>query len=283
MNVRHKAALVACSNPLSSSRKSEIAALSSLLSNLNIQVEVSPLLFEDDLSNLPSFLKRRADILNHYFLDPAMDAIFDVSGGDLSNTLLPYLDYQAIAKSRAVFYGYSDLTCLMNAIVVKTGKSAVNYQIRNLLSSFGEAQISYVRDAILPDKISVQDLQATMIRGDSMEGYVLGGNSRCLLKLAGTPYWPDWKEKILLLESMGGGSQQILTQLTQYQQLGVFDQVNGILLGTFTKMETEDIHPRVEDMILQTTPPSLPIAKTHYIGHGGDARAIRIGAYIDLK
>ena len=32
-----------------------------------------------------------------------------------------------------------------------------------------------------------------------MEGIVVGGNIRCLLKLAGTPYWPDMREKILLL------------------------------------------------------------------------------------
>ena len=37
-----------------------------------------------------------------------------------------------------------------------------------------------------------------------MEGIVVGGNIRCLLKLAGTPYWPDMREKILLLESFGG-------------------------------------------------------------------------------
>ncbi len=34
-----------------------------------------------------------------------------------------------------------------------------------------------------------------------MDGIVVGGNIRCLLKLAGTPYWPDMREKILLLES----------------------------------------------------------------------------------
>ncbi len=26
-----------------------------------------------------------------------------------------------------------------------------------------------------------------------MEGIVVGGNIRCLLKLAGTPYWPDMR------------------------------------------------------------------------------------------
>lgn len=34
-----------------------------------------------------------------------------------------------------------------------------------------------------------------------MQGIVVGGNIRCLLKLAGTEYWPDMNGKILLLES----------------------------------------------------------------------------------
>ena len=39
------------------------------------------------------------------------------------------------------------------------------------------------------------------LQGSKMQGIVVGGNIRCLLKLAGTEYWPDMNGKILLLES----------------------------------------------------------------------------------
>lgn len=52
-----------------------------------------------------------------------IQAILDLSGGDLANELLPYLDYEVIGKSQAEFWGYSDLTTILNAIYAKTGRS----------------------------------------------------------------------------------------------------------------------------------------------------------------
>ena len=62
-----------------------------------------------------------------------------------------------------------------------------------------------------------------------MDGIVLGGNIRCLLKLAGTEYFPDMKDKILLLEAMSGQVPQMVTYFSQLQQMGVFEKVKGIL------------------------------------------------------
>ena len=58
----------------------------------------------------------------------------------MSNELLPYLDFEVIRNSEKSFYGYSDLTTILNAIYAKTGKEAVLYQIRNLLYRHGEVQ-----------------------------------------------------------------------------------------------------------------------------------------------
>ena len=65
------------------------------------------------------------------------------------------------------------------------------------------------------------DFPYEFIRGTHMEGMVVGGNLRCLLKLAGTPYWPDMRDKILLLEAYGGKIPQMVTALSQLSQLGV--------------------------------------------------------------
>ena len=58
---------------------------------------------------------------------------YDISGGDLANQVLDGLDYAAIGKSRAVFWGYSDLTTVINAIYAQTGKSSVLYQVKNMV------------------------------------------------------------------------------------------------------------------------------------------------------
>jgi len=116
-----------------------------------------------------------------------------------------------------------------------------------------------------------------------MQGVVVGGNIRCFLKLSGTEYMPDLTGKILLLESLGGTVAQMETALCQLQQLGAFDKVAGLLLGTFTTMERQQYIPTIETLVKRLVREDLPIAVTKYIGHGTDSKAIVIGENLGLK
>ena len=277
---RKKAALTACSDPVTGERLEQIAVLADVLREEGLDVEPAPYFFEG--RDLTPDMKARS--LMKCFTDPEMDFIFDVSGGDLANFVLPYLDYTAIRSSRAIFFGYSDLTTVINAIIARTGRRAVNYQIRHVLYEHAEEQRRYLREKILPGRLSARDdLEVRFLRGSAMHGRVLGGNLRCFLKLAGTPYWPDMRGSILLLESMGGGVYQMMTALEQYRQMGVFDEINGVLLGTFSKMERENLHPRMEDLVLGIVPEKIPVPKTEYVGHYSSARAIVLGMEMFLE
>lgn len=269
-----KAALVACSDPMLLYQKDDIEQLKLLLEKEALEVAVSPYLFAcvEELSE-----KDKADDLTGYFRNPDMDFIFDVSGGDLANSVLSYLDYAAIRESRAVFCGYSDLTTVLNAIYAKTGHEAVNFQVRNLLYDHAETTQVYFKEHILGANVTENDLEYRFLRGDSMSGRVLGGNIRCFLKLAGTLFWPNLDGAVLLLEAYSGGVTKMTTYLHQLKQMGVFEQVNGILLGTFFEMEEKQLKPTIEELVQTVIPPALPIAVTRYIGHGTDARAIVIG------
>ena len=71
--------------------------------------------------------------------------------------------------------------------------------------------------------------------------------------------------------------------LNQLKQIGVFEQVSGILLGTFTHMEKEQCAPDIVELVKRYAGEKLPIAQTKEIGHGADARAIIIGKEMELK
>ena len=275
---KRKAALVACSDPVSERRLPEMDRIADILREEGLEV-VMPRPFFELRSGDPVL---KAESLMDCFKIPGMAWIFDVSGGDLANGVLPLLDYDVIRKSRAVFCGFSDLTTVINAVIAKTGRPAVNYQIRNILYDHADEQLGFLREKILPGKISTDDLACHFLRGGRMKGKILGGNIRCFLKLAGTPFWPDLTGNILLLESMGGGVYQIQTALEQYKQMGVFDQISGILLGTFSKMEAEDLQPSAAELVMQMIPEDLPVACTRYVGHYSDARAVVLGQETEL-
>ena len=270
--------IVACSNPQPEASRVQNEALAAFFENTGSRVLVSPWIYEGT-GNLLCSGKQRADALMQLFQNPEVTDIFDISGGDLANEVLDYLDFSAIAESKALFWGYSDLTTVINAIYAKTGKSSVLYPVKNLVrGETAEQQRKWFREGepLFSPRIR-------MLRGKEMEGVLVGGNLRCLLKLAGTPYFPDMAGKILLLEARSGRVPQMITYLSQLRSLGVFQRLSGILLGTFSQMEAEGCAPDMASLIRQFAGDSLPMGKTGEIGHGQDAKAAMIGKKIRIS
>ncbi len=293
LSAKKKVALVCCSNGLPIQVEHQIQELVRYLRDMELDPILSPCIYAADTIAAGTALQR-AEILMQYYRDPEISAIYDISGGDLANEILPLLDYEVIAKSDKLFWGYSDLTTVINAIYAKTGIPSVLYQVKNIVKdSTGEqarvfqafVDATYTRkyDGAYGESMALFQFPYEWIQGDRLEGIVVGGNIRCLLKLAGTPYWPDMTDKILLLEARSGGVAQMTTYLSQLQQMGVFDQIHGILLGTFTAMERDGERPDMAALVRQFAGRQMPIAKTRQIGHGADSKAIRIGHKMCLE
>lgn len=270
--------LVACSNGLFPEFTPYYSKLLHYLNSLEYRIVQSSCIFSKN-GVFSGSRAERAEELMKMFSDPAIEEIYDVSGGDLANQILPYLDWNTIRHSNAVFWGYSDLTTILNAIYTQTGKSGVLYQVRHLVA--GDFQ--QVQQHRFENRKELFQPSFTFIQGTSMSGIVVGGNIRCFLKLAGTPYFPDLQGKLLLLESLGGEISQMATYLAQLQQLGAFEKIQGILLGTFTAMEQNGCSPDIISLVKEVAGPDMPIAKTQEIGHGTDAKAMIIGENMVLS
>lgn len=271
---KKKVALVCCSNGLPMQVEHQIQELVGYLRDMELDSVLSPYIYATDTVEAGT-ARQRADILMEYYRDPEITAICDISGGDIANEILPHLDYDIIANSNKMFWGYSDLTTILNAIYTKTGRPSVLYQVRNLLRKECELSTLFHFD--------YEWIQGKPKQDSPLGGIVVGGNIRCLLKLAGTPYWPDMADKILLLEARSGGVAQMTTYLSQLRQMGVFGQIKGILLGTFTQMEREQMTPDIVTLVRRFAGEQMPIAQTAWIGHGGDSKAIVIGDRIHLE
>ena len=271
-----KIGISACSNGHLPEWQDQITELEQVFDNMNIETALSPHIMRtiDEYSGTD---KERAEDLMKFYTDDAIDAIYDISGGDLANGVLKYLDYDAIAKTDKTFWGYSDLTTVINAIYTMTGKPGVLYQIKNIIWSCGDVQKQRFSDYISGKNNDLFDIKYSFLQGNDMQGVVVGGNIRCFTKLAGTRYWPDMNGKILLLEALGGESGQIGTLFNQLDDIGVFDQISGVLLGTFTNYEKAGPSLTVYDFLKMHISEELPVACTRDIGHGHDAKAIMIG------
>ena len=216
-----------------------------------------------------------------FFRDESIKAIFDISGGDLSNEILDYLDYDIIKKNIKPIFGYSDLSVVLNAITAKTGEPTYLYQILNITGN--EDIKDSFKKTILNNKSNLVNISWEFFQGEEISGIVAGGNIRCFLKLAGTQYFPDLENRVLFLEGLGTTVESLITHLTQLKQMGAFDKIAGLLLGTFTNLEnTYDkhyIYRIVQDFIAK----DLPVAKTSEVGHDINSKILTIGGKINIK
>ncbi|QDH19453.1 S66 peptidase family protein [Saccharibacillus brassicae] len=270
-------ALMSCSDGLPPEERPRIEALTGCLQAFGLQVEEARTLMRTSsfFSGTP---QERADELNRLFADARIAAIFDVSGGDSANQILPLLDYEQIRAGSKPLFGLSDLSSVLNAIAARSGVRTYHYRTMNLVGAYAERQREEFYRTFFEELPDLYNFDFEFLRGEDLDGDVVGGNLRCLLKLAGTPYWPDFSGKVLLLESLGGGANRIVSLLAQLSQTGAFERCSGLLLGTFTELERQGEFGLVRDYLLELTQGSgIPIVKSSRIGHGEDAKCIVIG------
>ena len=90
-----KIGIVACSNGLKESSRPEMEQLKITLENLGLTPVFSEYLYAKDGAESGT-RQQRAEALMKFYRDEEIKGIFDVSGGDLANGVLPWLDYETI-------------------------------------------------------------------------------------------------------------------------------------------------------------------------------------------
>jgi len=226
--------------------------------------------------------------------DPEVTMIMTAMGGQSAHEILPLVDFDLIRKNPKIYMGYSDPTVLLNPITNYTGlvtfygfhASSFDY---NWEWFSEEYDLEHFRRIVMGEEqppITVRPyLERQSWRAGEVEGVLAGGCLGDLVKIVGTPYEPNWEGRLLLLEQIGCSPKQIAVYLEQLKQAGVFDKVNGLVLGKFYNCrddEDPDNNRPLEDIFVEKTA-DLPILKTEDFGHFSHIAPLPIGcpAYIN--
>ena len=181
--------------------------------------------------------EQRAADINVAFADPEVKGVFCLRGGYGSCRILPLLDYAAIRANPKVFLGYSDITAMHLAILVKSG--LVTFHGSNASSAFEPANLKgcekmlvHGSDGVLFERGRIHKSIKTVVPG-RVRGKLIGGNFTCLLRLIGTTWQPDFRGAILFLEDTGEKAYRIDGMFTHLRLAGVLEQIDGLVLGQF--------------------------------------------------
>ena len=280
LNKNDKIALVVCSNGKNIEDKDRLEKLESILVEMGLVPVFTKYIYRDKFGRGAKTQVRGEELMSFY-KNKEIKAIFDISGGDIANEVLEYLDYDVIKRNYKPFFGYSDLTTVLNALRSQTNEVNYLYQILNIIES-EEIKTSF-ENTFMKNEQALFDVKWRFLQGSSVEGEVIGGNIRCFLKLAGTRYFPEVENKVLFIEGLGTSIEGLVTHISQLKQIGVFDKISGLLIGTFTKIEKEISVEELFELVQAYIPSSLAVAKTQEVGHAKNSKALKIGEKIHIK
>lgn len=220
---------------------------------------------------------RLAD-LHAAFADPEVEVVWCARGGYGSTRLLPYIDYNLIKRNPKPFIGYSDITALHAALGRKTGlvtfhgpgasADLPDFALAHWQATLVEGKANYL---IAPEATPLTPAYAPyVLKAGRAEGNTVGGNLSLLAALAGTPYSPCYKDKIVFIEDVDERPYSVDRMLTQLLQSTNLAQAAGIALGVFIDCEAKGDSPSFtlsETLHLCLDSLSMPIVYGLPIGH----------------
>lgn len=279
LNLRDTIGVVAPSNPIIGENIEEIEKAKKIIEEKGFKIKFSKNLFSNS-NGYSATAKEKAEDLNEMFLDKDIKMIWCAKGGENSNSVLDYLDYDSIKNNPKIICGYSDITSLTNAIYQKTGlvtfsgtnfktiaTDETDYSLNEALKRFCDCSL----------ELGKEDDEDITLKDGVAEGILIGGNLSLIYGLTCGKYALDFKDKILFIEELGYESDPALVSNHLYymKQNGVFNLIKGLWIGNYE----HESNIALEKIFLDTIGEDInyPIIKSNYFGHTEKKTVIPIG------
>lgn len=258
-------------------------------------------------------IRERAEEFNQLLWDERVDILMASIGGNNTNSILPYIDYDFLKRHPKIVIGYSDTTALLLAIYAKTGLTT--FYGPALASSFGEfppfGDLTWdsfrqvvCRKPSLPYRYEMPSFWtdefldwASQDRGKEKrpnewrtihpgrcQGRLIGGNLNTMEGFFGTEYMPRiQKGDILLLEDSLKDASTIERSFSLLKLAGVFDRVGGIILGKHEIFDDSGTGRKPYEILLEVLgQPKIPILAEFDCCHTHPMLTLPIGCQVEL-
>ncbi len=220
--------------------------------------------------------QHRAKLINALFSDPTINAIACARGGFGSLRVLSYLNYDSIKKNPKILIGFSDITALLLTINERCGFVTYHGPVLTSLGLSSEKSHISMYSVLSNKKQKKFEIENNhIIKSGKAEGVISGGNLSTICHMTGTPFQPDFNDKIIFFEDVNEPLYKIDRMLSQMKLAGCFNGIKGIVLGTFENCSTKEEINKVIIEIFDEF--KIPVISGLKIGHGKENLTIPIG------
>jgi len=229
----------------------------------------------------------RAEELMEAFEDPSIQAVMALRGGYGCSRLIPYLMEKRLRLHPKVFVGFSDLTTLHLFFrrrfgwITIHGPMAASPSLGSLANDQEKHLFSLWTDPGYRPVLSFDQLE-TWFPGPA-EGILAGGCLSIVAASIGTSYEIKTEGKILFLEDYGEPPYRLDRMLTHLCLAGKFENIAGVLLGSFLECEPTRGNYSANDTLREIlTRLKVPVLAGFPAGHGVENWAIPLGAKVRI-
>lgn len=233
--------------------------------------------------------QQRASDLQAAFDDEETRAVLCTRGGYGCARLLPYLDFDRIARTRKMLIGFSDVTVL---------HSALNRRGIPTLHAPMALTLNYPRENWVYDSMErmlfgnlvppPEAPRATTIVGGVAEGKTAGGCVCLLTDSIGTAEEVDTDGKILMLEDVDEQPHRVDAMFTHLLNSGLAQRAAGFVVGEMTRTDEKadkDIGARPwRDIVAERLAPlGKPMVFGYPFGHMKSMLTVPLGVQARLN
>lgn len=276
--------VVAPSNPIIDENIEEMERARKIIEEKGFKVKYSKNLFSNT-NGYSASAKEKAEDINSMFEDKEVKMIWCAKGGENSNSVFDYLDYEMIKKNPKIICGFSDITSITNIISAKTGLvtfSGTNF--KTIATDETDYSLKQILNRFVDNKLELgekEDKYVTIHEGTG-EGELIGGNLSLTRGLVEGKYKIDFEDKILFLEELGFETGPALASNYLYymKQNGVFDKIKGLWIGNYEHESNISLEKIVLDVLDNEY--DFPIIKSNNFGHIDTKTVIPIGTKVKI-
>ncbi len=233
---KDKIAIVAPASKAGNS-KSIIEKATKLFQSWGLEVVLGKYVSLDSRNTFAGSDAQRAEDMQWALDDPTIKAVVSVRGGYGTTRIVDRLDFTRFLRNPKWIIGFSDITTL-HIQLHKLGVVSAHGAMPTLfLNPQHKASIDSLRTLLFEGAAHLTAPTNSLNRLGSVTAPVVGGNLTLICNNMETPSALDTKNKILVIEDIGGNLYALDRIMVQLKRAGKLQHLAGLIVGKMVHMQ----------------------------------------------
>lgn len=183
--------------------------------------------------------ERRARLMEELWMDPEVDLLVFAYGGKGAADVIEVVDWEKLKKRDMRVIGFSDLTMLVNTMLVKGAGHPFTGPVLTTLGYSNAAAVKRMREMMSGNPGGVK-LQVVKSTNKTVEGLPMGGLLDRLHKLTVAGKLPDTAGRVIFIENTNRYAPRTEEMLGEMTAKGVFDKAVAVVICDFNSKSPKD-------------------------------------------